>query len=75
MAAAGLDANIDAVHNVRGKVAGRRADEPILLSGSHYDTVKDAGRFDGMLGIIVPIAAMKALLIQVHSCLVWETDW
>ena len=64
---AGLEADIDRVANVRGRVRGRRSDAPVLLSGSHYDTVKDGGRFDGMLGIIVPIAAVKALLVQVYS--------
>ena len=57
MVDAGLTTHIDAVANVRGKVAGRTPDAPILLSGSHYDTVKDAGRFDGILGVIVPIAS------------------
>lgn len=60
-----MDAYIDKVANVRGRVRGRDIDAPVLLAGSHYDTVKDAGRFDGMLGILVPIAAVKALLIQV----------
>ena len=67
MEEAGLEADIDRVANVRGRVKGRRPDAPVLLSGSHYDTVKDGGRFDGMLGIIVPIAAVKALLVQVCS--------
>lgn len=65
MAEAGLHSRIDAVANVRGKVTGRNLSEPVLLSGSHYDTVKDAGRFDGMLGIVVPIAALKAVLVEV----------
>lgn len=65
MADAGLNVHIDKVANVRGKLDGRNPSAPILLSGSHYDTVKDAGKFDGMLGIIAPIAALKTLLIQV----------
>jgi acetylornithine deacetylase/succinyl-diaminopimelate desuccinylase-like protein len=66
MEEAGMDAYIDKVANVRGRVRGLNPEAPILLSGSHYDTVKDAGKYDGMLGILVPIAAIKAMLIQVH---------
>ena len=32
-----------------------------LLLGSHLDTVRDAGRFDGPLGVLLPIAALKVL--------------
>ena len=60
-----MDAYIDKVANVRGRVRGREKNAPVLLLGSHYDTVKDAGRFDGILGVLVPIAAVKALLIEV----------
>ena len=74
MAEAGLDAYIDTVANVRGKLASRNPKAPKLLSGSHYDTVKDAGSFDGITGVLVPIAALKTLLIQaafsvLHPCL------
>jgi len=33
----------------------------VLLIGSHLDTVRDAGKYDGALGVIVGIAAVKAL--------------
>ena len=65
MADAGLDAYIDTVANVRGRLASRNPTAPKLLSGSHYDTVKDAGGFDGIMGVLVPIAALKAVLVQV----------
>lgn len=75
MAEAGLDAYIDTVANVRGALASRNPKAPKLLSGSHYDTVKDAGSFDGIMGVLVPIAALKTLLIQaafsiLHPCFV-----
>lgn len=57
----------DGVGNVHGRIDGRDRDAPALLSGSHYDTVMDAGRFDGALGIIVAIASVKATILQVHS--------
>ncbi len=38
---------------------------PHILVGSHYDTVHDGGKYDGALGIIAGIAAVKALLVEV----------
>ena len=61
-----METQIDAVANVRGRIEGKQKGKPILLTGSHYDTVKDAGHFDGMLGILVPIAAIKALIVEVR---------
>lgn len=58
---AGLaDARIDAVGNVRGG-AGPPAPRATLLLGSHYDTVTDAGAFDGALGLAAALAAVKAV--------------
>jgi allantoate deiminase len=37
---------------------------PRILIGSHYDTVHDGGKYDGALGIIAGIAAVKALLLE-----------
>lgn len=34
--------------------------------GSHYDTVHDAGKYDGALGIVAGIAAVKAVLLEVR---------
>ena len=66
MQQAGLRTHIDILGNVRGRV-GSLTGAPALLLGSHYDTVWDAGRYDGTLGIIVALAATKALLLQ--ACL------
>ncbi len=66
MADAGLHTYIDFVANVRGQIASKNPAAPKLLSGSHYDTVKDAGGFDGIMGVLVPIAALKAVLIQAN---------
>jgi beta-ureidopropionase / N-carbamoyl-L-amino-acid hydrolase len=55
------DVNIDAVGNVVGVY---RADAPgakTLLTGSHYDTVRNAGKYDGRLGISVPMACVREL--------------
>ena len=52
-----MTARLDAVGNVVGRYSGTTADAPALLLGSHYDTVRNGGRYDGRLGIFAPIAA------------------
>ena len=47
---------IDAVGNVVGVYRGADADAQRLLTGSHYDTVRNGGKYDGRLGIFVPMA-------------------
>ncbi len=66
MREAGLRTWLDAVGNVHGRVDGRARDAPALILGSHYDTVMDAGKYDGALGIIVAIASVKASILQVR---------
>lgn len=65
MAEAGMHTWTDEVANVHGRIKGQNNTAPALLIGSHYDTVKDAGQFDGALGILVGIAAIKALTLEV----------
>src|SRR5262245_9146941 len=55
MRAAGLDVSEDAV----GTVRGRFGHGPRLLIGSHLDSVVDAGKYDGPLGVIVGILAAE----------------
>ena len=59
MREAGMTARMDAI----GNVVGRHGEEttPCLLLGSHLDTVRDAGRYDGMLGVITAIECVAAL--------------
>ncbi len=67
MLACGFDeAELDAVGNVVGRYfadgnsnAGGKA--KTLLTGSHYDTVRNGGKYDGRLGIFVPMACVQAL--------------
>jgi allantoate deiminase len=54
---AGLNASEDSVGNVLGELPGA-VDAPIFLLGSHLDTVRNAGRFDGVLGVILAIEAI-----------------
>lgn len=55
------DVSIDAVGNVVGVYHGVDRGAARLLTGSHYDTVRNAGRYDGRLGILVPMAAVREL--------------
>ena len=52
---------IDAVGNVVGRYHGSTAGAPALLTGSHYDTVRNGGKYDGRLGIFVPMACVQRL--------------
>ncbi len=61
MLEAGLEAHIDAIGNVVGRWRSARSAAKTLLTGSHYDTVIDAGRYDGRLGILLPIVAVQQL--------------
>jgi N-carbamoyl-L-amino-acid hydrolase len=55
------EAYIDAVGNVVGVYDGPDPDAPRLLTGSHFDTVRNGGRYDGRLGIFVPMIAVREL--------------
>ena len=62
MQACGFDqVNIDAVGNVVGRYHGATPQAPALLTGSHFDTVRNGGQYDGRLGIFVPMACVKRL--------------
>src|SRR5947209_10625758 len=59
MRAAGLAVREDAVGNLFGRIEG---DSPrTILTGSHIDTVQLGGRYDGALGILTALAALKSL--------------
>ncbi|KAJ4849099.1 hypothetical protein Tsubulata_034476 [Turnera subulata] len=58
---AGLTAWVDQIGNVHGRFQGSNASAKALLIGSHLDTVIDAGIFDGSLGIISALSALKVL--------------
>lgn len=58
----GFDAvDIDAVGNVVGVYPGSDPTAPRLLTGSHYDTVRNAGKYDGRIGIFIPMACVREL--------------
>lgn len=59
--AAGLDAWIDALGTVVGRWDAADPGAPTLLVGSHLDSVVDAGRYDGPLGVVAGLLAVEAL--------------
>jgi allantoate deiminase len=58
---AGMAARLDAVGNVVGRYEGATPGLPCLMLGSHLDTVRDAGRYDGMLGVVTAIECVADL--------------
>jgi allantoate deiminase len=64
MQEAGLDAHIDALGSVIGRVEGANPEAPALLIGSHLDSVVDAGRYDGNLGVVLGIVLAEVLKQQ-----------
>ena len=55
------DVSIDAVGNVVGTYHGSDPQARRLLTGSHYDTVRNGGKYDGRLGILAPMACVREL--------------
>lgn len=61
MREAGMEVTIDAVGNVAGRYLSAEPDAKTLMTGSHYDTVRDGGKYDGRLGILLPVAIARHL--------------
>ncbi|MGA8902316.1 allantoate amidohydrolase [Bradyrhizobium sp.] len=61
MVEAGMSAHLDAIGNICGRYEGERPGLPCLMLGSHYDTVRDAGRWDGPLGVLTAISCVAEL--------------
>lgn len=63
MKGAGLSVREDAVGTVIGTLQGTDDSLPVIMTGSHFDTVKTGGRFDGMAGVS---AALETALSLIH---------
>ena len=63
MKQAGTDVRVDAIGNLIG-TSKRGSSGKTLLLGSHLDTVKNAGKYDGPLGVVLAIAAVEELKDQ-----------
>ncbi|POF62116.1 allantoate amidohydrolase [Novacetimonas maltaceti] len=55
---AGMATRMDAAGNLIGRYGGQSPDAPVVLIGSHIDSVRDGGFFDGMLGVVLGIEAV-----------------
>ena len=60
MKALGLAVTIDAIGNVTGLRAGREKLAPVM-TGSHIDTVRTGGRYDGNYGVLAGLEVVRAL--------------
>ena len=58
---AGMQTRVDAIGNVIGRYEGGQPALPCLMLGSHLDTVRNAGKYDGMLGVVAAIECVEAL--------------
>ncbi|WP_035677853.1 M20/M25/M40 family metallo-hydrolase, partial [Azospirillum brasilense] len=61
MGKAGMNARLDPAGTVVGRYEGTVPGAPALLIGSHIDTVRNAGRYDGNLGVLAAVAAVAEL--------------
>ena len=62
MTEAGLQTSTDNMGNVRGKLTPEKEDAKTFVIGSHFDTVVNAGKYDGILGIITGLAIIEKLI-------------
>jgi N-carbamoyl-L-amino-acid hydrolase len=60
-AGAGLASEIDPVGNVVGRIPDSRPGVRTLILGSHYDTVRNAGKYDGRLGVLCALVVLESL--------------
>jgi allantoate deiminase len=61
MTDAGMSAQFDALGNIVGRYEAAKPNAPVVMTGSHQDSVRNAGKYDGLFGIITAIACVKDL--------------
>lgn len=61
MRAAGMSVRVDAAGSLVGRLEGVEAEAPALVFGSHVDSVRDAGCYDGMLGVLLGVAVVEVV--------------
>src|SRR5712692_892720 len=64
MRQAGLQIHVDRIGNIFGRLNGANAKAPAVLAGSHLDTVLHGGKFDGTMGVIGALEAVRTLKEQ-----------
>ena len=75
MAAAGMAVRTDAAGNLVGRLEGGDPAAGTLLLGSHLDTVRDAGAFDGPLGVLAAVACVERLRAEGPCCPSRSRSW
>lgn len=58
----GFDASFDEIGNLFGRVKGTKYPEETILTGSHIDTVRNGGMYDGQYGVVASFLAIKYLV-------------
>jgi allantoate deiminase len=58
---AGMETKLDDAGTLVGRVPGPSPHSPVLIVGSHIDSVRHGGKFDGMLGVLLPIVCLRHL--------------
>ncbi|MFC0274931.1 allantoate amidohydrolase [Metabacillus herbersteinensis] len=58
---AGMKVRKDGLNNIIGRYEGKNPSAPVLIIGSHLDTVIEGGKYDGMLGVVTGIEVVKVL--------------
>jgi len=61
MRRAGMTASFDAMGNIVGRYEAADLKAPVVMTGSHQDSVRNAGKYDGLFGILTAIACVKDL--------------
>src|SRR5258706_3817024 len=61
MRQAGLKVRIDGIGNIFGRLTGNDAKAPEVLAGSHLDTVVHGGKYDGPVGVIGALEAIRTI--------------
>lgn len=61
MEAEGLEVNYDGIGNLFAKLEGTKYKDETIMTGSHIDTVKQGGKYDGQYGVVAGVLALKYL--------------
>lgn len=61
MEAVGLEVREDAIGTIIGRLKGENDDEPVVMTGSHFDTVLTGGRFDGIAGVTAALETARVM--------------
>ena len=61
MKSAGLEVREDPIGIIIGRMEGEDPNAPVIMTGSHFDTVKTGGRFDGPAGVVTALETARVL--------------